>query len=90
MADATGIKTAKTSPRREMFVNGCGLLPTTCMSSGAPSPLFAVDDGAAVAVGVFPDSREVAAAKKELDGSTAWFFSLPPDDPGIFREICRQ
>ncbi len=53
-------------------------------------PVFAVQDGEAVALGQFTGTGHVALAEKKLAHSTAWFCALPLRNPALMRAIFRQ
>jgi hypothetical protein len=53
-------------------------------------PTFQVVDPEAETLGFYGGSREVALARKRVDGVNVWYCALPLRDPGVMREIFRQ
>lgn len=53
-------------------------------------PTFQVLDGEAEPLGYYVGSREVAMARKKVNGAHVWFCALPLRQPSVMREIFRQ
>lgn len=90
ITDITGVGVVRTSGHRVMITGGCGLPEVSCEAPRVPQPLFAVDDPKAEPAAHFSESAEIAAIRKPLADSVSWFFSLPPSDSALLREIFRQ
>jgi hypothetical protein len=56
----------------------------------ALNPLLVIDDPAAVPLGRIKGSTHVALARKQLDGSTSWFSSVPIGDWRLLGALLRQ
>lgn len=66
-------------------------LPQVEINSPVPySMKFSVSDKEAKPVAVFPDTGEIAGAKKEFPQYTQWYFSTFPADWSVLREIFRM
>jgi hypothetical protein len=56
----------------------------------AVNPLFIVNDTHATRLGTLTGTTQAAFVKKKLKESTAWFFSLPPDNVRLWQYIFRE
>lgn len=88
ITELTGIGVEKCPTPQTVITFGNALPAGQCESPGEWTPLFQVNDSAAETQGTFSNGG-VAAAKKQLSDSTAWFFSLPISSREIFRAIFR-
>jgi hypothetical protein len=56
----------------------------------AIKPMFIIDDKNATPLGFLDSSKDVGVARKTEKTHTAWYFSLPPDNVGLWRSVFRQ
>jgi hypothetical protein len=90
IGQATGIGVSHSeAPYARIQIDAAGL-PAVQYEFRVPNPLFAVSDPAALAVGRFVGSRDVAVARKDSADAVSWFFAMPPCVPGVLREVFRQ
>jgi len=54
------------------------------------SPTFRVADPEADTIGYYGGSRDIALARKTVNGVTVWYSALPLKDPEFLRELFRQ
>jgi hypothetical protein len=91
--DVTGITITPTSidgvPRIDVPLSD-GYRHTYQLGRNTITPLFAVDDPAAEAVGTYAQTGEVAIARKPFDDHTAWYVALPSEEPTMLTTILRR
>jgi len=90
LEETTGVKAKRCDAFLETVVSGGGLPEARGRLQEEQRPLFAPDDPEAEALGHFANSKIVSAARKRLNGSVAWHFSIPPESPAFWRELFRQ
>ncbi|HTE33062.1 MAG TPA: hypothetical protein VK666_21915 [Chryseolinea sp.] len=54
------------------------------------TPMFIVNDAKTQTLGLITGTKQVGFAKKKLKESTAWFISLPPDNPKLWQYIFKD
>lgn len=58
--------------------------------NNAVNPFFVVSDPSAKVLGTVTGSNDIAAATKKFPKYQSWFFSLPPDNPSLWRSVFRS
>lgn len=91
--DVTGIEVAPTAvegPPEIVMPLADGYRYTYRLGTDTITPLFAVDDPAAEALGTYAETGEVAIARKPFADHTAWYVALPSEEPTVLTTILRR
>ena len=70
---------------KDLFIEG-----TITVWNRAINPIFIVEDNTANPLGYLDNSKDIGAARKTFTTHESWFFSLPPNDVGLWRAVFRQ
>jgi len=85
----TGIRMKEAAMEHAWRVGGCGLPQAAVKTDRNYAPLFIPDDPEMETAAVF-QSGATAAGRKRFAEYTSWYFSLPFENPAVWRELFRD